>query len=118
MKDVWPREGLLQVGFELSTRRVWASACQGAMAGCVMVPLGHHAPVVTSLSVQSAGAKEKMAVVFVNTLTKVMQARQVILFAIQKFAGGLKQWRQQQQQKILMPLVICCQRRSSGMAPS
>src|SRR5271168_2515488 len=39
MKDVRPREGLLRVGFELSTRRVWAGACRGAMAGCVMVPL-------------------------------------------------------------------------------
>jgi hypothetical protein len=74
--------------------------------------------VVTSLCVQPAGAKEKMAVIFVDTLTKVMQARQVIFFAMQKFAGGLKQWKQQQRQKTLMPLVMCYQRRSSGMAPS
>jgi len=44
MKDVRPREGLLRVGFKLSTRRVWAGACQVAVAGCGMVPLGHHAP--------------------------------------------------------------------------
>ena len=38
------RKGLLRVGFELSTRRDWAGACQGARAGCAIVPLHYHAP--------------------------------------------------------------------------
>ena len=72
---------------------------------------------VISSNVWPATAKEGMAVMFVDTLTKVMQTQQVIFSAMRKFAGEVKRLRKLLPQRTLMLLVTCCPRWSSKTAP-
>ena len=47
------------MGFELSTKRIWAGVCRGAMANRAMVPLLHHAPLVVVAVVDSVDVGDR-----------------------------------------------------------